>query len=115
MTNDVKRQIGILIEAAGDPQMRAMLLVLLNMADILAETSNVNSKLLDQVEGMKNQIVTNTVKRNMAIRFLDKTLPYMIAAMWASVAWTWSGITELQKFQIKVESQQHMDGKNEAK
>jgi hypothetical protein len=103
VTDEVKKQIGALIEVAGDPQIRAMLLVLLNMADILMETSKVNSKLIDQVEAMKNQMVTSIAKRNLAIRFLDKTLPYMIAAMWASVAWTWSGIVDLQKFQAKVE------------
>jgi len=111
MTDEVKQRIGLLIEQAGDPHHRAMLLVLLSMVDSLMENTKINSELFKQVSTIKNQISATTVKRNMAIRFLDKTLPYMIAAMWASVAWTWSGITDLQKFQAKIETQHQMDQK----
>lgn len=108
MTDDVKRQIGILIEQAGDPQHRAMLLVLLNMADCLAETSKLNAELVGQVATIKNQMLTGTAKRNLAIRFMDKVMPAMLAIIWATIVWTWNSITDLQKFQTRVEIEQKL-------
>lgn len=103
MTDDVKRQIGILIEQAGDPQHRAMLLVLLNMADCLAETSKINAELLSQVENIKNQVSTAVAQRSVAIRTMDKVMPYIIGGILTYCGWIYSTISELETYKIKHE------------
>jgi hypothetical protein len=106
---NVKRQISAMIEQAGDPQHRALLLVLLSIVDSLLENSKINAELVGQVAAIKNQMMTGTAKRNLAIRFMDKVMPAMLAIIWASIIWTWSSIVELQKFQTKIEVSQNFD------
>lgn len=109
MSDDVKRQIGVLIEQAGDPQHRAMLLVLLNMADCLSETSKINAEVMSKVETLNNQVATSMAQRGIAIRTMDKLLPYIISAIVGYCGWTYNNINELQTFKIQIEAQKGMD------
>lgn len=88
--------------------MRAMLLVLLNIADCLAETSKNNVELLSRVETLNKQITMGTIKRNMVVRAMDKIMPVMLGAIWAGIFWTWNNITDLQHFKDKIEIQQKL-------
>lgn len=106
MDDNVKRQIGILIEQSGDPQHRAMLLVLMTLVDCLTENSKMTVEVSQQLASLKNQVNTNTIKRTLIVRTMDKVLPIVIMSLGASVGWVWSSVNDLQKFQVKVETEQ---------
>lgn len=101
MTDDVKRQIGFLIEQATDSEQRAILLVMMNMNDCLTETSRVNAGLLDAIESLKTQVSTQTIQRRFIVRALDKAMPYLLMVVTGAMGWGYATLTDLSDWRIK--------------